>query len=388
MAQDSKLSSYVFVVPWGLNHVGGVNQVVISLAAEMDRAGSFKPIFLIDDWNATNPVWEKFGAIDVVRWRIRTLTPAMGWKQRVMYALWKRQFGRAFWRFCLNQRVAAINLHYPGANAFSLVDVLSRNALNVPVLLSFHGTDLKSIEDAMASERQRWASLAQQVTGVVACSHDLGRRIQACMGQIKGLSVIHNGVNVEAFVSQSRPFGKSSEPTLLSVGKFEEKKGQDVLIKAFASIAQDYPSMRLVLVGAKDVELPNLQRLCEVSGVEARVSFFTDVPHAQIADHFNQASLFILPSRQEPFGIVLLEAGCFALPVIASRVGGIPEIIEDGSTGLLVEPDQPRDLALALRALLDDPVTGDAMGRALQLRVRREFTWTHAHDQYIKLVRP
>jgi glycosyltransferase involved in cell wall biosynthesis len=387
MTQDSKLSTYLFVIPWGLNHVGGVNQVVINLAAEMVKAGSFKPIVLIDDWNAPKPVWGKFGTMDVVRWRIRTHTPDAGLKHRCMYAWWKRRFGSAFKKFCTDYGVAAINLHYPGNNAFSLVDVLKQHLENLPVLLSFHGTDLKSIEDANAPERTRWTSLTRHVSGVVACSHDLSRRINASMGPIQGLSVIHNGVNTESFVSQRLPSVKPSEPGLLSVGKFERKKGQDVLIKAFAFIASDYPNLRLVLVGAKDVELRNLQKLCVASGLEARVSFFTDVPHAQIADHFNQASIFVLPSRQEPFGIVLLEAGCFSLPVIASKVGGIPEIIEDGTTGLLVEHDQPHELALALRSLLDNPAKGKAMGKALQLRVSREFTWTHAHDQYVRLVR-
>ncbi|MFN3438994.1 MAG: glycosyltransferase family 4 protein [Acidovorax sp.] len=387
MTQDSKLSSYLFVIPWGLHHVGGVNQVVISLAAEMVRAASFKPIFLIDDWDAPNPVWEKFGTMDVVRWRIRTLTPGMGLQQRCMYALWKRQFGSAFKKFCADHKVAAINLHYPGANAFSLVDVLKHNATKVPVLLSFHGTDLQSIEDANATERNRWTSLTRDVRGVVACSHDLSRRIKAAMGPLQNLAVIHNGVNAESFVSRRQPSVAPSEMVLLSVGKFEKKKGQDVLIEAFASIAHDYPDLRLVLVGKKDIEQPNLQRLCEERSVEARVSFFTDVPHSNIADHFNKASVFVLPSRQEAFGIVLLEAGCFALPVIASKVGGIPEIIEDGTTGLLVAPDSPHALALALRSLLDEPTKGEAMGRALQLRVNREFTWTHSHDQYVRLVR-
>ncbi|NMM86720.1 hypothetical protein B2J88_20510 [Rhodococcus sp. SRB_17] len=144
--------------------------------------------------------------------------------------------------------------------------------------------------------------------------------------------------------------------------------------------------MRLVFLGASDVELPSLRNLCTKEGLAARVSFFTDIPHAQIAEHFRQASIFVLPSRQEPFGIVLLEAGCFALPVIASKVGGIPEIIDDTLTGLLVNPDQPDELANALRSVLNDPARGRAMGQKLRLRVIREFTWTHAHDQYVRLV--
>ncbi|NMM81193.1 hypothetical protein B2J86_09700 [Acidovorax sp. SRB_14] len=367
--------------------MGGVNQVVINLATEMDRAGSFKPIFLIDDWDAPKPVWEKFGNVPVVRWRVRTLTPAMSLKQRIMYALWMLRFRASFKQFCLDYRVAAINLHYPGANAFSLTEMLSQIGMEVPVLLSYHGTDLTAIETASAKERKQWMKLAHDVKAVVACSNDLSRRIHDIMGQPKKLVVIHNGVNAEAFISQaarlpSDPAGR----VILSIGKFDKQKGQDVLIKTFCEISSEYPDLTLVLLGASGPELHNLQRMCETGGITSRVSFLCDVPHEKIANYFSKASIFVLPSRQEAFGIVVLEAGCFALPVIASKVGGIPEIIDDTLTGLLVNPDRPGELAKALRSVLNDPAKGRAMGQKLRLCVIREFTWTRAHDQYVRLV--
>jgi glycosyltransferase involved in cell wall biosynthesis len=387
MAQDSTLPAYVFVVPWSLDLVGGVNQVVINLALEMVRVGSFNPIFFIDDWNSPNPVWEQFNNVPVVRWRIRPLTKGMGLRQRILYAIWRRRFCVSFEKFCHRHKVAAINLHFPGANAFSFEDVLTKCAIDVPLLLSFHGLDVSAIERASPDERSRWRKLTHRSKGLVACSHDLGRRLRDAMVEPNGLAVIHNGVNMSSLIAGAGSSAESSEQVLLSIGKYEKKKGQDVLIKAFASIATEYPDACLVFVGARDVELPRLQGLCMELGVADRVTFHTNIPHAQIAEHFRRACIFVLPSRQEAFPLALLEAGCFGLPVIASRVGGIPELVDDRMTGLLVTPDQPDDLAGALRSLLDDPSKGEAMGRALQLRVTREFTWTRAHDQYVRLVR-
>lgn len=387
MVADSTRSAFVFVVPWTLEYVGGVNQVVINLAAEMIKAGSYSPIFFVDDWNAPNPVWEKFGSVPMVRWRIPPLTKGMGLPKRIRYYMWKLRFRDAFRRFCSDYRVAAINLHYPGTNAFSLIDVLDTGRNNVPLLVSFHGADLSSIERATASERERWQKLTHRLKAVVACSHDLSRRIRDSLGKPSGVSVIHNGVNKSSFAAVDLLEPPRKGHTLLTVGKFEIKKGQDILIEAFASLAPDYPDARLVLVGAKDLQLPHLQTQCEEAGLSDRVTFFTDVPHTQIADHFRRATIFVLPSRQEPFGIVLLEAGCFGLPVIASNVGGIPEIITDGLTGVLVSQDNPAELASALRSLLNDPTKAAAMGMALQRHVNQKFTWTQAHDQYVKLVR-
>src|SRR5262249_1147568 len=108
--------------------------------------------------------------------------------------------------------------------------------------------------------------------------------------------------------------------------------------------------------------------------------------HAQVARFFDRATAFCLPSRAEPFGIVLLEAGAFRLPVVATRVGGIPEIVEDRVTGLLVPPDDAGSLADALVRVLTDSDFAASAGRGLHDRVRAVFSWRRAYDAYRALL--
>ena len=94
--------------------------------------------------------------------------------------------------------------------------------------------------------------------------------------------------------------------------------------------------------------------------------------------------MFVLPSRQEPFGIVLLEAGLCKLPVVATKVGGIPEIITDGETGWLVPPGDPTALADAMRAALSFTEQSEKVARRLHARVMKQFSWKVAYRKYIE----
>ena len=383
---ESARRTYLFVVPWSLKHVGGVNQVVINLASEMQKSGVFEPVVLITDWNATVPVWEEMYGLKTVRWRIRPYHQSMNVKEKIAYWVWERSFRPTFLQFCLEYRVAAINQHYINSSIMTLDRIIRVMTKPVPLILSFHGSDINSYFGASAEEIAAWQRLLQRADGIVVCSNDLGSRVRNVFGDDLITKVVHNGLDVDGFVAKAHNKISSDRRVILSVGKFEINKGQDVLIKAFAKIAGDYPDVDLVLVGATDSALPLLKDLCVYDGVVERVRFCMDIPHDQVASFFKQATIFALPSRQEAFGIVVLEAGAFALPVVASRVGGIPEIMTDGHTGRLVSPDDPVELAECLRSLLDNPSESEAMAARLHNRVRSDFTWTAACGKYMSMI--
>ncbi|OLE20551.1 MAG: hypothetical protein AUG50_00300 [Betaproteobacteria bacterium 13_1_20CM_3_63_8] len=111
-----------------------------------------------------------------------------------------------------------------------------------------------------------------------------------------------------------------------------------------------------------------------------------NLSHAEVGAYLDHAKAFCLPSRIEPFGIAILEAGAFRLPVVASRVGGIPEIVIDEETGLLTEPEDVAGLVHALTRVLSDDTLARELGERLHYRVATDFSWARAYRAYRTLV--
>src|SRR5260370_37283340 len=162
---------------------------------------------------------------------------------------------------------------------------------------------------------------------------------------------------------------------MLSVGslkKSHDHKGLDALIKAFAQIRADHRGARLVVVGGGD-GLPAFQELASREGVTAEVDFAGRVTDEALAQYYKLASVFAMPStnRSEGFGMVFAEAGAVGVPVVGTRVGGRPYAIDDGKTGLLVQPGSVGALAGALETRLSDPDLAGRLGEAGRSRAPR-----------------
>lgn len=163
---------------------------------------------------------------------------------------------------------------------------------------------------------------------------------------------------------------------VLSVGRWdasERYKGADLLVQAVAELSRDFTELQLVLVGSGD-DLPRLQQLAQTLHIAEKVHFFTEFSRERLAACYAAADIFALPSTGEGFGLVFLEAMAFGRPVIGTNVGGIPDVIEDGREGLLIEPSLPA-LSCALRKLLSNRVFCTELGARARERVEREFTF-------------
>ena len=374
--------TYLFVLPWPLECVGGVNQVVINLARTMRQSGAVSPIVLINDWAATKPVWGETDGLTTVRWRIRAFHRHMGPKELIAFRLWSIRFRREFTNFCLQHQVAVVNPHYPDSAALALGRAVLRSSERPAFVVSFHGSDIESIGISDRCAVADWRSLLAQADSVVACSKALGERLVQVAGPGVKPQVIYNGVDPDIFASPLSRIS-SNERIVLSVGRFDHIKGQDVLVKAFARLVSDYTDLRLALVGVTGDKLAELKSLSSSEGVEELVTFYRDMPHDQVLALMKRASVFCLPSRREAFPVVILEAGACGLPVIASRVGGIPEILTEGETGRLAPPNDVAALANCLVGVLDSPSESRAMGERLRQLVTSRFTWTKACARYL-----
>ena len=190
--------------------------------------------------------------------------------------------------------------------------------------------------------------------------------------------VIHNGIDPDRFRrTEARDHLDRlgvREPYVLFVGRITDQKGIFHLLEA----APKLPAGVQVVLCASAPDTPEIeQRLRKAVTEHPNVKWIFDmVSHEVVTQLYSHAAVFACPSVYEPFGIINLEAMACEAPVVASAVGGILEVVEDGKTGFLVPPARPDDLAAAIRRILDDPALARSMGRAGRTRVEERFSWT------------
>lgn len=170
---------------------------------------------------------------------------------------------------------------------------------------------------------------------------------------------------------------------LLSVSRLwpeDRMKGVDHTLEAFARLASRHPAARYRIVG-QGADKPRLVALAAALGLEQRVVFEEDLTDEQLAERYRRCAAFVLPSGQEGFGIVFLEAMRFARPCVGGNAGGTPEVIADGETGLLVPYGDVTALERALDSLLADPGLRERLGRAGRERLIRQFTFERYRER-------
>lgn len=189
--------------------------------------------------------------------------------------------------------------------------------------------------------------------------------------------VIHNGIDPERF----RPTGARealarwgvTEPYVLFVGRITDQKGIFHLLEAAPRLPA---GVQLVLCAAAP-DTPEIEeRLRRALPAHPNVHWIGEmVPVTDVVQLYSHAAVFVCPSVYEPFGLINLEAMACEAPVVASGVGGILEVVQDGITGFLVEPARADQLAEKIRRVLDDPALARAMGKAGRARVEERFSW-------------
>ena len=173
-------------------------------------------------------------------------------------------------------------------------------------------------------------------------------------------------------------------PRLAIVGRLIPIKGHDVLLRALVAVRDEVPGLTLEIVGAGALE-PDLRAAVARLGLDGAVSFLGRVSPAGAV--LGRAEVVVVPSLGEGFGMVALEAMERGRPVIASSVGGLPEIVDDGRTGVLVPPRDVEALAAAIRGLVGDPARAAAFGAAGRLRALSEFSQERCTDRTGELYR-
>ena len=208
---------------------------------------------------------------------------------------------------------------------------------------------------------------------VIAVSQHEAAHLAALGVPVDRISVIPNGVDLGE-LDGLKGQRKGDRLRGIFVGRLDpDQKGLTTLFQALALLPSDLP-LGVRLIGEDWGATEILRSLAERLGIRDKVAFVGRVDRGVLVNEYRDADFLVLPSLFEPFGIVLLEAMATGLPVVASRVGGIPEIVEQGRTGILVEPGNARALADALTEICHDENLRIAMGAEARVRAAA-FDW-------------
>lgn len=249
--------------------------------------------------------------------------------------------------------------------------------LIVTLRASVHGLDGSA--GAVTGDVLRVASW---VTGVSqAVLDDAGEIVPEIISKS---SVVYNGIEETAL--QPKPLPRN-QTNILCMGRLAHEKGFDLAIEAFAQLIKKYPQARMTIAGDGPSRMDLTEQVSTLN-LEDSVAFLGTYDHKRVYDLINQASFVIVPTRvREAFGQVASEASQMARPVIASRLGGLPEAVLDRETGILVEPDDSRAIYEAMVWLIENPEDAIRMGKNGYRRAHTQFGWKQYVSRFESLYR-
>ncbi|MGC1968328.1 MAG: glycosyltransferase family 4 protein [Candidatus Acidiferrales bacterium] len=310
-------------------------------------------------------------------------------------------FASSFYQLVFAERAARsfrdeacdlIHIH----NFSQFVPIVRRLNPRAKIVLHMHCDWLTQLDHKMIDKRLRYAD------AIIGCSEYVTANIRARFPHYADRCMtIYNGVDSRHFHPNGRQSRESHSGRIVFVGRISPEKGLHILLDAFERVAALRPDASLEIIGPEAVApleyivnlsddpiVQGLRRFYEGNGyldylrrrvrgpLLGRVLFAGELPHSAVVERLRHADLCVVPSLGgESFGIPAVEAMATGLAVVASRVGGLTEIVEDGVTGLLTESENPAALAESLLRLIDDNTLAQKMGCAGRQRAQQIFSW-------------
>jgi len=237
--------------------------------------------------------------------------------------------------------------------------------LKVPFVVITYGKDIMSRGRASLWKELVLYPVLRRANLVIAISHFTGNVLLKKGVARERIEIIYPGVDQSLLVSDrlekdilDRRFSLHGKQVLLSAGRLVARKGHQKVIKVMPKLLNRYPELHYLIVGDGPYR-QNLEKIVHDLRIESHVTFTGQVSQYLLNACYQRCRLMVMPSESkigdiEGFGIVYLEAGFFSKPVIAAKGGGVSDAVEDGVTGLMVEPDNPHALTEAILSLLDD----------------------------------
>ena len=370
-------------LPWQFDMLGGVDVVVDRLWHGLEKLAPGRSIIGIQDWHfqgkKTDTEGRRFLHLNLPE--PPTTTGAANWRYRLTLA---RRLP-ALLRMLKQQQISSVNIHYPTKNTYPLALLKHYGLWRGRLVLSFHGSDVNEIDPTSP----HWHLIACHADAVTACSAALAKRVDDLALFQVPTTVVYNGIDSQRFADQagSIPAGLHT-PYILNVGNYVPRKGQDVLLKAFAQITRDYPNLNLVCVGGTDngLWLQHLKDLANQLHITDRVTLLENQPQSSVAGLMKNSVCLAHTAHSEPFGLVLIEAAACLTPIIATRVGGVPEIITSAELGLLEDSGNINKIAEMITKILNAPHEAKRRATNLLLHVEKKFSTDAIVSNYFRIL--
>lgn len=387
---SSPQKSWLFILPWDIYHPGGVNQVVANIFDEMLLHNDFRPILLVSDWNAKTAKSQVINTRETIRFRTYNVFSN---KNRVKaffsfffhLPLWLKDAGY----IVASNNVSVINVHYPTLSALSWLILKRLGLYRGKIFLSLHGLDIRGAISSQGWQKSAWSLLLNNVDNIITCADGLKNEVYDGFNLAEHMvCTIHNGVDIDkirAKIANEFPFTNLPDKYILNIGTFEYKKGQDILLHSFKDIAEINQNIDLVLVGRTGHTSEQTKNLVSELGLYSRVHIFENLTHNKTLALLNNCLFFVLPSRNEAFAIVLLEAGAFGKAVIATDICGVNELINDGESGYVVASENVEDLRSKIMVFINSQKLTNKFGQRLNSEVLKSFSWERAYNKYLKI---
>lgn len=257
---------------------------------------------------------------------------------------------------------------------------------NVPLVSTISGSEIPNTGDSgTAAEWEQNKEITRPVieqSSVVTCvSKALERDLKKILNGITDIRTIYAGIDID-FINHI-PHPETTEKYIISLRRLIPSKGIDILIKAFKEISYEYPDITLIIAG-EGSEFERLKDIVKINNLKDRVRFIGTISLEKAVSLLKGALCTVVPSLSEGGSLVNVEAQAASCPVIASNVGGIPEYINPGISGLLFKPGDYKDLAEKLRLLLSNK---DLRGKLIEGGHihSKKFSWNILGPQYLAI---
>jgi colanic acid/amylovoran biosynthesis glycosyltransferase len=273
------------------------------------------------------------------------------------------------WDHCERRGIRHIHVHFPNVASDVAMLATRYGGPNWTFSMTLHGpTELYEIS------AHRVAAKVRRALFVVCISDYMRSQVMNFVDHAEWpkLHLIHCGIDAREFPGRKDDTAPSGGSSIIAVGQLEARKGHAILVEALSAMARAGGTAQLTIVG-EGPERSALARLASELGVADRLNLTGAVRHDEISEYLHDADVFCMPSFAEGIPVALMEAMACGLPVVASRIMGIPELVDDGVSGTLVTPGNVQALAAALQAQLDDRALRARMGAAGREKVLREF---------------